>query len=79
MRKWGTRWRSCLRHFAINPKDADLIPDGVILLHNTSGHPMALGSIQSLTEISTREISVGGKGGRCVRLTASPVSCDLEP
>ena len=29
---------------------------------------MALGSTQNLTEISTRSISWGGKGGRCVRL-----------
>ena len=30
---------------------------------------MALGSTQPLTEMSTRSISWGGKGGRCVRLT----------
>ena len=35
---------------------------------------MALGSTQSLTEMSTRSIS-WGKGGRCVRLTTLPPSC----
>ena len=36
---------------------------------------MALGSTQPLTEMSTRSISLGGKGGRCVRLTTLPPSC----
>ena len=36
---------------------------------------MALGSTQPLTEMSTRSISWGGKGGRCVRLTTLPPSC----
>ena len=35
---------------------------------------MALGSTQSLTEMSTRCIS-WGKGGRCTRLTTLPPSC----
>ena len=35
---------------------------------------MALGSIQPLTEMSTRSIS-WGKGGRYVRLTTLPPSC----
>ena len=34
-----------------------------------------LGWIQSLTEISTRNISWGGKGGRCVGLSTLPLSC----
>jgi len=77
MRKWGTRWRSWLRHFVINPKGAGLIPDGVIFWH-TSGRTLALGSIQLPTEMSTREISGSGKGGRCVGLKTIPISCDLE-
>jgi len=36
---------------------------------------MALGSTQPLTEISTRDISWGGKGGRCVGLTTLPPPC----
>jgi hypothetical protein len=39
---------------------------------------MALGSIQPLTDMSTRSISWGGgggKGGRCVGLTTLPPSC----
>ena len=35
---------------------------------------MALGSTQSLTEMSTG-LFPGGKGGRCVRLTTLPPSC----
>jgi hypothetical protein len=58
-------------------KVAGSIPDGVIgifLLHNSSGHTMALGLTQPLTEMSTRNI-LWGKGGRCVGLTTSPPSC----
>jgi hypothetical protein len=36
---------------------------------------MALGLTQPLTEMSTRNISWEVKGGRCVRLTALPLSC----
>ena len=36
---------------------------------------MAVGSTQPLTEMSTRNISWGGKGGRCVGLTTLPASC----
>jgi hypothetical protein len=36
---------------------------------------MALGSTQPLTEMSTRNISWGRKGGRCVQLTTLPLAC----
>ena len=36
---------------------------------------MALGLTQPLTEMSTRNISWGDKGGRCVELTTLPPSC----
>ena len=36
---------------------------------------MALGLTQPLTEMSTRNISYGGKGGRRVGLTILPPSC----
>ena len=36
---------------------------------------MALGSTQPLTEISTRNISLGGKGGRRIGLTTLLPSC----
>jgi hypothetical protein len=42
---------------------------------NPSDRTMALGSTQPLIEMSTRSTSWGGKGGRCVRLTALPPSC----
>ena len=34
-----------------------------------------LGSTQPLTEMSTRNVSCGGKGGRCLQLTTLPLSC----
>ena len=75
---WGTRWRSWLRHWSTSRKVAGSIPDGVIgifQLHNPSGRTMALGSTQSPTEMTTRDVSLGGKDGRCVRLTTLPPSC----
>jgi len=36
---------------------------------------MTLELTQPLTEMSTRNISLGGKGGWCVRLTTLPPSC----
>ena len=49
---------------------------GMIQKVSRSGHgTMALGLTQLLTEISTRNISLGGKGGRCVGLTILPPSC----
>ena len=48
------------------------------LWHNPSGHTMALRSTQTLTEMSTRNISwrgEGGKSGRCVGLKPLPPSC----
>ena len=42
---------------------------GVFHWHNSSGRTMALGLTQPLTEMSTRNISGGGKDGRCLGLT----------
>jgi len=59
VRKWGTRWRSWLRHSAISQKVAGSIPDGItgiFQLRNPSGRTMALGLTQLLTEMSTRNI-----------------------
>ena len=44
--------------------------------YDPSGLNMALGLIQTLREMSTRNISWGGKGCRCVWLTNLPLSCD---
>ena len=71
-------WRSWLRHCAITRKVAGSIPHdvtGIFHWHNPSGHTMALGSTQPLTEMNNRNISWRGKGGRCVGLTTLPPSC----
>jgi hypothetical protein len=52
-----------------SPNDVDFFFN----LPNPSKHTMALGSIQPLAEMSTRNLQ-GGKGGRRVRLTTSPPS-----
>jgi hypothetical protein len=43
-------------------------------LPNSSSRTLALGLTQPLTEMSTRNIPVGTKRGRCIRLTPSPPS-----
>jgi len=75
---WGTRWRGWLRHCATSRKVAGSISDGIggiFHWNNSSGRTMALGLTQPLTEMSTRNISWGGKGGRFVGLTTLPLSC----
>ena len=59
----GTRWCSWLRHCATSRKVAASIPDdvGIFRWSNPPGRSMALGSTQSLTEMSTRGISCGVK------------------
>ena len=60
--KWGTWWRSWLRHWATSRKFAGSIPDGVIFhWHNPSGRTMALGLTQPPTEMITSYISLGVK------------------
>ena len=57
---WGTRCRSWLRYCTTSRRVADSIPDGIIRIfswRNHSGCTMALGSTQSLTDMSTRNIS----------------------
>ena len=59
---WGTLWRSWLRYCATSQKVVGSIPDGVIgIFHgrNPFGRTMTLGLTQSLTEMSTRNISWG--------------------
>jgi hypothetical protein len=68
---WGTR------HYATSPKVAGLIPDEVIGFFNwpnPSSATMVLASTQPLTEMSTRNLPGGVKGGRGVRVTTSPSS-----
>ena len=63
-KKWGTRWRSWLRHCATSQKVSGSIPDGVngnLHWYNPSGRTVALGLTPPLTEMSTRNISWGVK------------------
>jgi hypothetical protein len=67
-----------LRHCGRNRKLAGSIPDGIIRFFywlNPSGRTIILGSTQPQTEMSTRNILRGVKGGRCVGPTALPPSC----
>jgi hypothetical protein len=68
-----------LRHCAKSREVAGSIPDGVSgIFHcrNPPGGTITLGLIQPLTEMSTRKISWGGKGGRFIGLTTLlPRSC----
>ena len=60
----GTAVAQWLKCCATNRKVAGSIPDGVTGIfhwHNPSDRTMALGSTQSLTEMSTRIISWGVK------------------
>jgi hypothetical protein len=71
-------WRSWLKHCDTSRKVASSILDvvvGIFYLHNPSCCTMALGSTQCLTEMSTRSIFLGRKGGRCVGLTPLPPLC----
>jgi hypothetical protein len=57
------RWRSWLRHYATSRKVADSTPDevtGIFTWLNLFSRTMVLGSTQSLTETSTRNLP-GGK------------------
>ena len=57
-----TQWCSWLRHCAKDWKVAGSIPDSVIVIclwNNPPDRIMALGSTQPLTEMSTRNISLG--------------------
>jgi hypothetical protein len=47
-------------------------------LPNSSSCTMALGSTQPLTEMRTRNLPVGVKGGRRVRLTSQPSVSQLS-
>jgi hypothetical protein len=77
---WGHAVAQLLRHCATNPKVAGSIPDsvvGIFYWHNPSGRTMSLESTQSLTDMSTRNIS-WGRGGRCVGLTTLSPSFRLS-
>jgi hypothetical protein len=74
---WGPGVVQWLRHCATSRKVTGSFPSGVTGFFSdifTSDRNMALGSTQPLVKMSTRNIS-GGKGGRCVRPTTSPLPC----
>jgi hypothetical protein len=57
----------CMGLCGISQKVAGSIPDGAIAIfhrHNPSARTVALGTIQPLTENSTKNISWKGEGGR---------------
>jgi hypothetical protein len=72
-RREGTRLRIWLRHYATIRKVAGSSPDEVEYFYPTS-RTMALKATQPLTEMSTRNLPGGVKGGRRVRLTTLPPS-----
>jgi hypothetical protein len=80
--KWnpsaGTRFRSWLRYCATNQKVASSIPDEVIGFfnwRNPSSRTMALGSTQSLTDMSTRNLP-GGKGRPAPKADNLTATCE---
>jgi hypothetical protein len=75
---WGTPLRTWLRHCATSLKVLGSILDDVIGIfhwHNPSSRTIALGWTRLLREMSTSNISWGGKDGRYVGLTTLPPSC----
>ena len=58
------QWHSWFTHCAMSWQGTGSIPDGVIAIfyqHNPSSHTIALRSTQCLTEMSTKNISLGIK------------------
>jgi hypothetical protein len=72
----GTQWRIWLRHGTASRKVVDSIPDVVIEsfhLHNPSDRTCP-GVDSASNRNEYQEYFLGGKGGRCVRLTTLPPS-----
>jgi hypothetical protein len=68
MYRRSTWWCIWLRYWATSRKVAGSIPDGVIGIfywHNPSGLTMAPGLTQPLTEMSTRNVSLGERRPVC--------------
>jgi hypothetical protein len=66
-----------LSHYATSRNVAASIPDEVVAFfnwHNPSSRTKALVSTQPLTEMTTRNLPGGIRGGRLVRLITSPPS-----
>jgi hypothetical protein len=73
---WGLGWRSGSGAALLVGRSRDRFPVVSLYFSLTfiSDRTMALGSTQPLVKMSTRNIP-RGKGGRCVRLTTSLLSC----
>ena len=74
---WGTLWRIWLSHCATSWKGMSSVPNviGICYWHSPSICTVYLGSIQPVTEMSTRNISWGTKGRWCKGLITLPPSC----
>jgi len=67
----------CSSHWATSRQVAGSIPDGVIGIfhwHNPSGHTVTLGVDSAFNRNEYQGYFLGGKGGRCLRLTTLPPS-----
>jgi len=71
--KWGTRWRSRLRHRATSRKVAGSIPDGVTQFFRPHYGP---GADSASSRKEYQQSFLGGKGGRSVRITFAPSCAD---
>ena len=74
---WGTWWCNWLKHCVTSQKVTDSILDYVIRIfhsHKPTGCIIALGSTQSLTQMSTRNISWWSQRP-CTGLAIWPPSC----
>jgi hypothetical protein len=71
---WGSVVIKALRYKSDGPGIDSRWCHWIFQRHIPSDRTMALGSTQPLVKMSTRDI-LGGKSGRCVKLTTSPPSC----
>ena len=73
MGAWGSAVVKGLRYYSDGPRIGSLWCHWIFQWHIPSDNTMALGSTQPVVKMITRNIP-GGKGGRWVRLTTSPLS-----
>ena len=74
----GTWWHICLSPRVTSRKVAGSVPDGVIGIFHWRNSSSRTGTLEvdSASNINVyQEYFLGGKGGRCLRLTTSPPPC----